>query len=131
MKINPNYKLREIAGETIVVNQGTAGMDMTRIISLNVSARLLYESLAEKEFTTEDAAHILTATYGIGHEQVFFDQAADEDWKQCHQIAAAQGVMALAWDGVLRLPKSELETRFFLSFQFFSSTETLVEKLTF
>lgn len=64
-------------------------MDMTRIISLNVSARLLYESLAEKEFTTEDAAHILTATYGIGHEQVFFDQATDEDWKQCHQIAAA------------------------------------------
>ena len=44
MKINSNYKLREVAGETIVVNQGTAGMDMTRIISLNVSARLLYES---------------------------------------------------------------------------------------
>ena len=43
MKINPNYKLRSIAGETIVVNQGTTGMDMTRIISLNVSARLLYE----------------------------------------------------------------------------------------
>ena len=69
MKINSNYKIREVAGETIVVNQGTTGMDMTRIISLNVSARLLYESLAEKEFTTEDAAHILTATYGIGHEQ--------------------------------------------------------------
>ena len=64
-------------------------------------------------------------------EQVFFDQATDEDWKQCHQIAAAQGVMALAWDGVLRLPKSELVTRFFLSFQFFSSTDTFVEKLTF
>ena len=64
-------------------------------------------------------------------EQVFFDQATDEDWKQCHQIAVAQGVMALAWDGVLRLPKSELVTRFFLSFQFFSSTDTFVEKLTF
>ena len=73
MKINQNYKLREVAGETIVVNQGTAGMDMTRIISLNVSARLLYESLAKKEFTTEDAAHILTATYGIGREQALKD----------------------------------------------------------
>ena len=60
-----------------------------------------------------------------------FQEATDDDWKQCHQIAAAQGVMALAWDGVLRLPKSELETRFFLSFQFFSSTDTFVEKLTF
>ena len=60
-----------------------------------------------------------------------FQEATDDDWKQCHQLAVAQGVMALAWDGVLRLHKSELETRFFLSFQFFSSTETLVEKLTF
>ena len=64
-------------------------------------------------------------------EQVFFHEATDDDWKQCHQLAVAQGVMALAWDGVMRLHKSELETRFFLSFQFFSSTETLVEKLTF
>ena len=63
-------------------------------------------------------------------EQVFFHEATDNDWKQCYQTAINQGVMALAWDGVLRLPKSELETRFFLSFQVFSSTETLVEKLT-
>ena len=73
MKINSHYKLREVAGETIVVNQGTTGMDMTRIISLNASAKLLYVSLAEKEFTTEDAAHILTATYGIGYEQAMKD----------------------------------------------------------
>lgn len=73
MKINSNYKLREVAEETIVVNQGTAGTDMTRIISLNASARLLYESLAEKEFTTEDAADVLTATYGIGREQALKD----------------------------------------------------------
>ena len=64
-------------------------------------------------------------------EQVFFHEATDYDWKQCYQTAISQGVMAMAGDGVLRLPKSELETRFFLSFQFFSSTETLVEKLTF
>ena len=73
MKINSNYKLREVAGETIVVNQGIAGLDMTRIISLNASAKLLYESLAEKEFTTEDAAHILTTTYGIGNAQALED----------------------------------------------------------
>ena len=68
MKINPNYKLREVAGETIVVNQGTTGMDMTRIISLNASAKLLYASLANKDFTLEDAAQILSDTYGIPAE---------------------------------------------------------------
>lgn len=38
-------------------------------------------------------------------ELSFFQEATADDWKQCHQIAVAQGVMALAWDGVLRLPK--------------------------
>ena len=54
MRINPNYKIREIAGETIVVNQGVANVDTTRIISLNASARLLYQALTGKDFTLED-----------------------------------------------------------------------------
>ena len=73
MKINPNYKLREIVGETIVVNQGTAEVNMTRIISLNASARLLYESLVNKDFTLEDAASILTETYDIPAEVALKD----------------------------------------------------------
>ena len=73
MKINSNYKLRSIAGETIVVNQGTTGADMTRIISLNASAKLLYEQLLGKEFTLEDAAKVLVNTYGISIEQALED----------------------------------------------------------
>ena len=73
MKINSNYKLRSIAGETIVVNQGTTGIDMTRIISLNASAKLLYEQLLDKEFTLEDAAKVLVDTYDIGGEQALAD----------------------------------------------------------
>lgn len=73
MKINSNYKLRDVAGETIVVNQGTAGTDMTRIISLNASAKLLYEQLLGKEFVLEDAAKVLEETYGIGHGQAMTD----------------------------------------------------------
>ena len=73
MKINSNYKLREIAGETIVVNQGSVGMDMTRIISLNNSARLLYEQLSGKEFALEDAAKVLVDTYNIDMQQALTD----------------------------------------------------------
>ena len=75
MKINSNYKLRSVAGETIVVNQGTTGVDMTRIISLNASAKLLYEELQGKDFAVEVAAKILETTYGIGHEQAMTDAA--------------------------------------------------------
>lgn len=73
MKINSNYKIREVVGETIVVNQGKSAVDMTRIISLNASAKLLYETLAGKEFTLEDVAQILIETYGISNEVALKD----------------------------------------------------------
>lgn len=87
MRINSNYKLREIAGETIVVNQGLTGTDLTRIISLNASAKMLYEKLAGQEFSLEDAADVLVQTYGIGREQALKD--ADvwaESLKKCKII---------------------------------------------
>lgn len=73
MKIKSNYKLRSVAGETIVVNQGVTGTDMTRIISLNASAKWLYEQLLGKDFELEDAAKVLEETYGIGWEQAMID----------------------------------------------------------
>lgn len=79
MRINSSYKLREIAGETIVVSQGTSNVNMTRIISLNTSARLLYERLSGKDFHTEDAAKILMETYGISDKQALTDA---EVWVQ-------------------------------------------------
>ena len=87
MKINPNYKIHEIAGETIVVNQGTAHVNMTRIISLNASARLLYQALAEQDFTLEDAAKVLVDTYGIDNERALKDaERWAESLKQCGVI---------------------------------------------
>jgi len=76
MRIKPNFKLREIAGETIIVNQGTAQVNMTRIISLNASARLLYENLSGMEFSVEDATRVLCETYGISKEQALKDSRA-------------------------------------------------------
>ena len=83
MIIKSNYKLRSIAGETIVVNQGITGTDMTRIISLNASAKLLYEQLVGKEFTLDDVAKVLVDTYGIGSEQALADA---ERWADALRI---------------------------------------------
>lgn len=87
MRINTHYKLREIAGETIVVNQGAGGMDMTRIISLNASAKRLYEALAGTDFTLDDAARVLTETYGIDNNQARTDASRwAESLKGCGVI---------------------------------------------
>lgn len=87
MKINPKHALRSIAGETIIVNQGSTHTDMTRIISLNASARMLWEALAGKEFVIADAAGLLVQKYGIAEEQALADAARwVERLKECGGI---------------------------------------------
>ena len=54
-----------MAGENVVIMQGTAGSDMTRIISLNDSSLLLWNELQDKEFEVADVANILIENYGI------------------------------------------------------------------
>ena len=75
MRIKSEYKLREVAGETIIVNQGKVGVDMTRIISLNSSAKYLFQQLADKDFELTDAAQVLVDYYGIASDKALNDAA--------------------------------------------------------
>lgn len=63
---------------------------MNKVV-LNTSERMLFAllraSLHQKEV-----------------EQTSFQHVSEEDWKSCYRLAARQGVMALAWDGVVMLP---------------------------
>lgn len=65
MRIKQGCKLREIAGENVVIMQGRQGADFTQIITLNDSAVALWEALVEQEFTTEDAAKVLTDNFDV------------------------------------------------------------------
>ena len=67
------YKVRQVAGENLIVGQGRLNADMTKVISLNDTAVLLWKELAGKDFTCEDAADILVATYGIEKERAMTD----------------------------------------------------------
>ena len=68
MKFKEGYKVRSMAGENVVIMQGKAGSDMTRIISLNDSSLLLWNELQGKEFEVEDVAKILVDAYEIDAE---------------------------------------------------------------
>ena len=73
MRINRNFKIREVAGESIIVNQGKVGTDLTRIISLNSTAKFLYQKMEDREFEVEDAAQALIDEYGIEKELALKD----------------------------------------------------------
>ena len=76
MKIKQGCKVREIAGENVVVMQGQSGTDFTRIITLNDSALLLWQSLENKDFTNEDVASVLTDNYEVDAATSVRDAAA-------------------------------------------------------
>lgn len=76
MKIKQGCKVREIAGENVVVMQGQSGTDFTRIITLNDSALLLWQSLENKDFTNEDVASVLTDNYEVDAVTAARDAAA-------------------------------------------------------
>jgi hypothetical protein len=65
MKFKKEYKVRNIAGENIIIKQGRFGADMTRVIALNESSLLLWEQLQGKDFETEDVVNILLDNYDI------------------------------------------------------------------
>lgn len=75
MKIKSMYKVRQVAGENLVVGQGRLNADMTKVISLNDTAALLWKELAGKDFSCEDAAEVLVATYEIEKEVAMADAA--------------------------------------------------------
>ena len=65
MKIKQEYKVREIAGENVVIMQGGKGADLTKIITLNESALLLWNTLCESDFTAEQAAQVLMQNFEV------------------------------------------------------------------
>jgi hypothetical protein len=73
MKIKQQYKVREMAGEHVVIMQGKFGADMTRIISLNESALYLWNAIYDKEFNTDIVANLLAEHYGIDDEVALRD----------------------------------------------------------
>ena len=65
MKIKEQYKVREMAGEHVIIMQGKHGSDLTKITSLNQRALYLWNELQGKEFDTEVVADMLVERYGI------------------------------------------------------------------
>ena len=87
MRIDENFKLRKVAGETIIVNQGNSHTDLTNIIAFNATSEKLWNELYGKDFTADDAKQVLIDTYEIGEEQAAKDAAYwVEKLKECKLI---------------------------------------------
>lgn len=68
MKIAEQYKVREMAGEHIIVMPGRYGADMTRVVALNPTSLYLWEQLLGREFEIEQVANLLEERYDVAPE---------------------------------------------------------------
>lgn len=73
MRIKQEYKVREIAGESVVIMQGRQGADLTQIITLNDSALMLWNALLGKDFEACDAARVLMQSYDVEEDVALRD----------------------------------------------------------
>jgi hypothetical protein len=80
MKIKSKYKVRDIAGEKVIILQGEKGTDMTQLVSLNSSAEWLYDQLRERgDFDLADVVALLVERYDIDPETATRDAQAWAD----------------------------------------------------
>lgn len=73
MKIDSKVKVRDIAGEKVVIMQGHLGADLTRIIQLNGSSQWLLEQLSGREFEVADVVALLTSRYDVDEQTATTD----------------------------------------------------------
>lgn len=65
MKKKKGFALRTVCGEHIIVAEGSANIDFSKIISLNESAAYLWENIGDGEFSVSDMATLLTGEYNV------------------------------------------------------------------
>lgn len=65
MKLREDYAVRQVAGQEFMVVQGTSFTDMTKVVSLNESGKLLWERLQGRVFQLDDAVAILMQEYDV------------------------------------------------------------------
>ena len=68
MKLKENLTVRKIGDEHMMVSDSDAGLDYTRVISLNETAAYLVEEVGKREFTKDEWIELLMNKYDVERE---------------------------------------------------------------
>lgn len=68
MRKKPDFNLRDVCGEKVVVAEGKSNIDFCDLISMNETSAYLWEQLSDKDFTIDDMAELLTKEYDVDFE---------------------------------------------------------------
>ena len=87
MTIDSSQKIRNIAGENIILLQGKAGEEMSKVVALNETSLFLWNNLCGKSFSIDDVVSLLTENYEIDAATASNDAKKwVENLKECNLI---------------------------------------------
>lgn len=76
MRIKQGYKIRNIAGENVIVAIGKLNVNLTKVISLNPTSVWLWEQLGNEEFDAAKVSELLVSNYDVDHDTASADAEA-------------------------------------------------------
>ena len=89
MKLRKGFALRQIGIDHVVVPEGIEVIDFNKLISLNGSAKYLWEALQDNEFTVQDVAKLLTDKYEVEEATALADaEKLIKKWQEIGLIEA-------------------------------------------
>ena len=83
MKTKKGYTLREIGVNQVLVPESIEVINFNKLVSINSSAKYLWENLQGRDFSAEDMVNLLTAKYNVSEDTALADaERLIEDWKR-------------------------------------------------
>lgn len=73
MQLKKNLRLRKVGSKYMIVDTATEHVDMVDVYTMNETAAWLWQTFAEREFTTEEMAEALCQEYDVTPEQAKAD----------------------------------------------------------
>ena len=87
MRINSRYKLRNLAGESVLFLQGEVDGETSKLMTLNEASVLLWNNFCNKDFETEDVVNFILSEYDID------EQTARKDAQEWVEVLRNNGVL--------------------------------------
>jgi hypothetical protein len=76
MKLKPNFELRDVCGEHVVIPCGIENVNFDSIIHLNETGAFLWHEAEKGDFTVESLTAVLLAEYEVDEATATKDVAA-------------------------------------------------------
>lgn len=81
MKIKDGFELMTVCDQNIIISHGKQNINFSKVITLNESASVVWNSIIGKEFTIADAAKALTDEYEVDEATALEDaEKLVNDW---------------------------------------------------